>query len=123
MTGTIRVALESGNKGKKSSAYAIDWPGWNRGGKSDGEAYSNWSGYRDRSRSIAERTGLLDEFEGQVGSEVMVTCEGTGSRNFWAISLPASNEQPAGHGSGRNSARFAKSNQFGDRGEGFKSWG
>jgi hypothetical protein len=90
MTDTIRVAVESGKKGKKSAAYAIDWPGWNRGGKSDGEAYVNWSGYRDRYRSIAERAGLLDEFDAQVGSEVVVTYEGTGSTDFWGISFASS---------------------------------
>jgi len=90
MTDTIRVAVESGKKGKKSAAYAIDWPGWNRGGKSDGEAYANWSGYRDRYRSIAERAGLLDEFDAQVGSEVVVTYEGTGSTDFWGISFAPS---------------------------------
>ena len=58
MSTPVRVAIESGKKGKKSAAYALDWPGWNRGGKSDDEAYANWSQYRDRYRSIAERAGF-----------------------------------------------------------------
>lgn len=90
MTNTIRVAVESGKKGKKSAAYAIDWPGWNRGGKSDDEAYANWAGYRDRYRSIAERAGLLDEFDAQLGSEIVVSYQGTGSTDFWGISFAPS---------------------------------
>ncbi len=90
MSIPVRVAVESGKKGKKSAAYAIDWPGWNRSGKSDEEAYANWSEYRDRYRSIAERAGLLDEFDAQVGSEVVVTYEGTGSTDFWGISFAPS---------------------------------
>lgn len=90
MANTISVALESGKKGKKSAAYAIDWPGWNRGGKTDEEAYANWSGYRDRYRPVAERAGLLDEFNAQTESEIVVAYVGTGSTDFWGISFAPS---------------------------------
>lgn len=90
MTDSVRVAIESGRKGKKSAAFAPDWPGWNRGGKSDDDAYENWSGYRDRYRPVAERAGLVDEFDAQAGSDIVVTYEGTGSTDFWGISFAPS---------------------------------
>lgn len=90
MTDRVRVAIESGKKGKKSAAFALDWPGWNRGGPSDEQAYANWAGYRDRYRLIAERAGLLAEFDSQPGSDIVVTYEGTGSTDFWGISFAAS---------------------------------
>lgn len=90
MTNRIRVAVEAGKKGKKSAAFALDWPGWNRGGSSNEVAYANWAGYRHRYRPIAERAGLAAEFDAQPDSEIVVTYEGTGSTDFWGISFAAS---------------------------------
>src|SRR5689334_10625981 len=90
MTDCVRVAIESGKKGKKSAAFALDWPGWNRGGSSHEQAHANWADYRDRYRVIAERAGLVAEFDSQPGSEIVVNYEGTGSTDFWGISFAPS---------------------------------
>ncbi len=90
MTDRVRVAIEYGKKGKKSAAFALDWPGWNRGGPSNEQAHANWATYRDRYRPVAERAGLVTEFDAQQGSEIVATYEGTGSTDFWGISFAAS---------------------------------
>jgi hypothetical protein len=57
MTSQSRVNIELGKKGKNSVAYAPEWPGWNRGGKTEEVALETFEQYRSRYRPIAERAG------------------------------------------------------------------
>jgi len=90
VTTPVRVYIEHGKKGKKSVAYAPDWPGWNRGGKTEETALSTFQAYRDRYRPIAYLAGLQDEFDHQDGFDIAERYEGTGSTDFWGISFAPS---------------------------------
>lgn len=90
MTSQLRVNIELGKKGKKAVAYAPDWPGWNRGGKTEEIALNTFQQYRSRYRPIAEQAGLVTEFDGQEGVEIVERYEGTGSTDFWGISFASS---------------------------------
>lgn len=86
----MRVSLERGPKGKKFVAYAIDWPGLERNGKSPDAALAHMSDYRARYRRIADRAGLLNEFTAESDPEVVEDYEGVGSTDFWGISFAQS---------------------------------
>lgn len=90
MTSPLRVNIELGKKGKKVVAYAPDWPGWNRGGKTEEVALDAFQQYRSRYRPIAERAGLATEFDEQARVEIVERYEGTGSTDFWGISYAPS---------------------------------
>lgn len=90
----IRVVLERGPKGKKSVAFALDWPGWSRGGKTADEALGTLAEYRDRYRPVAVRAGLGQDFDDAGPLEVVEDRTGPGSTDFWGISFsPCSFEQ------------------------------
>jgi hypothetical protein len=90
----MRVVLERGPKGKKSVAFAIDWPGWSRGAKTADGALETLAAYRERYRAVAVRAGLGPEFDGAGPPEVVEDRAGTGSTDFWGISFsPCSLEQ------------------------------
>lgn len=83
----MRVAIEQGPKGKKYVAYAIDWPGLERNGKSPDEAFEKMESYRSRYQVIANRAGYGDAFRDESASEIVQEYEGTGSTDFWGISF------------------------------------
>jgi hypothetical protein len=89
---SIRTVIERGPKGKRSVAYAVDWPGWSRGAKSPEEALETLEAYRDRYRPVASVAGLADELDGNK-LEVVEDHLGNTSTDFWGISwLPSSTE-------------------------------
>lgn len=90
MTSHLRVNIELGKKGKRVVAWAPDWPGWNRGGKTEETALETFQQYRSRYRPIAERAGLVAEFDRQEAVEIVERYEGTGSTDFWGISFAPS---------------------------------
>ena len=96
MSTPVRMMIELGPKGKKSVAYAIDWPGWSRGAKTPERAIDVLETYRQRYRPIAEMAGLGAEFDtaGQLTEVDRYT--GTGSTDFWGISFAASPEEQGG---------------------------
>jgi hypothetical protein len=55
----MRVILERGPKGKRVVATAIDWPGLERGGKTEDEALSKLEAYIGRYADVAGRAGLV----------------------------------------------------------------
>src|SRR6185295_16850887 len=82
-----------GPKGKKSVAFSLDWPGWNRGAKSPEIALETLESYRDRYRPIAAIAGMADEFDAAGPLEVIEDRVGPGSTDFWGISFaPSSTE-------------------------------
>jgi hypothetical protein len=54
----VRTVLDRGPKGKRVVALSLDWPGWNRGAKTDDVALETMEAYRDRYRPVAELAGM-----------------------------------------------------------------
>ena len=86
----VRVVVEHGPKDKRSVAFALDWPGWNRGSKTAHDALATLEAYRERYRPVAIGAGLGDEFDGAGPIEVFEELVGTGSTDFWGISFSPS---------------------------------
>ena len=61
MNNSIRVLVEFGKK-KRTVAGALDWPGWDRNGKSEEDALRVLAAYRPRYAKVAALAGLGDEF-------------------------------------------------------------
>src|ERR1700722_19284483 len=90
----IRTVLESGPKGKKFVAFALDWPGLSRGAKTPDEALATLESYRPRYRRVATLARMTKEFDGAGALEVIEDRVGTGSTDFWGISFsPCALEQ------------------------------
>lgn len=85
MTSKLRVILEIGTKGRRVVAGAIDWPGLDRGGKTEDDALEKLSSYLPRYADVAERAGLADAFERQRTIEVIERYPGSSSTDFWGI--------------------------------------
>jgi hypothetical protein len=85
MPTTIRVMLEQGKK--KAVASAFDWPGWDRGGKSEEEALEVLAAYRPRYARVAKLAGLADEFEATGRLKVVERVKGTGMTDFYTLSF------------------------------------
>ena len=58
-----RTVIERGPKGKRSVAFAIDWPGWSRGARSADLALETLESYRERYRPVAVLAGMAREFD------------------------------------------------------------
>ena len=67
----VRTIIERGPKGKRSVAFALDWPGWNRGAKTAEVALETLESYRERYRQIAVLAGMADEFDAAGPLEVV----------------------------------------------------
>ncbi len=90
----VRTVIERGPKGRKSVAFALDWPGWSRGSKTPEVALETLEAYRERYRPITELAGMSREFDAAGPLEVVEDHTGTGSTDFWGISYaPASTER------------------------------
>jgi hypothetical protein len=88
-----RTVIDRGPKGKRSVAFALDWPGWSRGGKTPEAAFETLEAYRARYRPIADLAGLAAEFDAGGPLEIAEDKVGTPSTDFWAISFaPSSTE-------------------------------
>jgi len=96
MSQSVRMMIELGPKGKKSVAYAIDWPGWSRGRKTPDQAIEVLEAYRQRYRPIADIAGLGAEFDAAGPLIEVDRYTGTGSTDFWGISFAASPEEREG---------------------------
>ena len=83
----MRTAVELGPKGKKYVAYAIDWPGLERNGKTREAALDHMDGYRARYATIARRAGYGDDFAAESATNVAIEYQGVGSTDFWGISF------------------------------------
>jgi hypothetical protein len=89
----VRTVIERGPKGKRSVAFSLDWPGWNRGAKTAELALETLESYRERYRPIAVLAGMGDEFDAAGPLEVVEDRVGPGSVDFWGISFsPSSTE-------------------------------
>ncbi len=89
----VRTVIERGPKGKRSVAFSLDWPGWNRGAKTPEIALETLEAYRPRYRTVAELAGLAGEFDAAGPLEIVEDRVGPGSTDFWGISFaPSSTE-------------------------------
>jgi hypothetical protein len=85
MTNQLRVLLEIGPKGKRVVASAMDWPGLERWGKTDDEAIDKLLTYRPRYAPVADRVGLLNEFERGTTPNIVERTPGNTSTDWWGI--------------------------------------
>jgi hypothetical protein len=89
----VRTVIDRGPKGKRTVAFALDWPGWSRGAKTDDLAVETLEAYRERYEPVADLAGLKDEFDACGPLEIVEDKVGTGSTDFWGISFsPSSTE-------------------------------
>jgi hypothetical protein len=87
VTNRIRVALETGPKGKKVVAVAADWPGFERGAKTGEAAIERLLSYVPRYAPVAKLAGMEAEFASSGAVDVVEQYPGTGSTDFWGISF------------------------------------
>ncbi len=87
MTNTLRVTLEIGPKGKKVVAVAPDWPGLERGAKSEEAAIERLESYLPRYAPVAKLAGMEAEFAAITSVDVVERYPGVGSTDFWGISF------------------------------------
>lgn len=87
MTKTLRVTLETGPKGKKVVAVAPDWPGLERGAKSEEAAIERLQSYLPRYVQVAKLAGMETEFAAITSVDVVERYPGVSSTDFWGISF------------------------------------
>jgi hypothetical protein len=86
----VRTVIERGPKDKRFVAFAIDWPGWSRGGKTGELALETLEGYRERYRPVAALAGMADAYDAAGPLEIVEDKVGSGSTDFWGISFTPS---------------------------------
>jgi hypothetical protein len=87
MTDEMRVTLEIGPHGKRVVAVAPDWPGLERGAKTDEAAIARLRSYVPRYATVARLAGMDAEFAANPTVDVVERYPGTGSTDFWGISF------------------------------------
>ena len=87
MTDQLRVTLEIGPKGKKVVAVAPDWPGLERGAKTEDTAIAKLRSYLPRYAPVAKLAELDGTFAAITTVDVVEHYPGTGSTDFWGISF------------------------------------
>lgn len=87
MANHIRVTLEIGPKGKKVAAVAPDWPGLERGAKTEQAALERLRSYLPRYAPVTKLAGMEAAFAIISDVDVVEHYPGTGSTDFWGISF------------------------------------
>ncbi len=91
MADELRVTLEIGPKGKQVVAVAPDWPGLERGAKTEEAAIERLQAYLPRYAPVAKLAGMDAEFAAIASRsatvDVVERYPGTGSTDFWGISF------------------------------------
>ena len=90
MTSQLRVLVEQPTRGKRWVAVAADWPGLERGGKTEDEAVEKLARYVPRYLPVAKRARLGSELATQTDLEIIGRYPGVGSTDFWGISFAPS---------------------------------
>lgn len=85
MDNSIRVLVEFGKK-KRTVAVALDWPGWDRSGKSEKDALRVLGAYRPRYAKVAAMAGLTDELGAAGEFAVVERLEGIGMTDYYGMS-------------------------------------
>lgn len=86
MAEDLNTIVEIGPKDKKVVATAWDWPGLERGGKTEEEALAKLGSYFPRYAAVAERAGRGDEFGQQTRIQVIERYAGNTSTDYWGLS-------------------------------------
>jgi hypothetical protein len=81
------VTLEIGPKGKRVVAVAPDWPGLERGAKTEEAAIAQLQAYHPRYAPVAQLAGMGAQFAASTTVDVAERYPGTGSTDFWGISF------------------------------------
>lgn len=91
MADILRATLEIGPKGKKTVAVAPDWPGLERGARTEEAAIARLQAYLPRYAPVAKLAGMEEQFATigavEVAVEVIERYPGVGSTDFWGISF------------------------------------
>lgn len=87
MKNHIRVMLEIGPKGKKVVAVAADWPGLERGAKTEDDAIERLLSYVPRYAKVAKLAGMEAGIATVPVVDVVERYPGKGSTDFWGISF------------------------------------
>jgi hypothetical protein len=87
MANHMRVTLEIGPKSKKVVAVAADWPGLERGAKTEEAAIERLLSYVPRYAAVTKLAGLEAAFATLPIVDVVEHYTGTGSTDFWGISF------------------------------------
>ena len=90
MTTQLRVLVEQPTRGKRWVAVAADWPGLERGAKTEDDAVEKLGRYVVRYLPVARRGGLDAELATQTDLEIIGRYPGVGSTDFWGISFAPS---------------------------------
>ena len=90
MTSQLRVLVEQPTRGKRWVAVAADWPGLERGGKTEDEAVEKLARYVPRYLPVAKRVRLGSELATQTDLDIIGRYPGIGSTDFWGISFAPS---------------------------------
>ncbi len=90
MTSQLRVLVEQPTRGKRWVAVAADWPGLERGARTEDEAVEKLAAYVPRYLPVAKRARLGSELSAQTDVEVIGHYPGVGSTDFWGISFAPS---------------------------------
>ena len=91
MPDPIRVMVEMGPKRKRFAASAFDWPGWDRGARTEDDAVRLLAAYRERYAPVAVLAGHGEAFEATGDLAVVERIEGIGMTDFYGLSM-----RPAG---------------------------
>jgi hypothetical protein len=81
------VTLEIGPKGKKVVAVAPDWPGLERGAKTEEVAIERLRSYIPRYSPVAKLAEMDAKFDTIRNFDMVERYPGTGSTDFWGISF------------------------------------
>jgi hypothetical protein len=87
LANTLRVTLELGPKGKRVVAVAPDWPGLERGAKTEEAAIARLQAYLPRYAPVAKLAEMEKEFTANATVEVVERYPGTGSTDYWGVSF------------------------------------
>lgn len=87
MAKRIRIALEIGPKGKRVIAVAPDWPGLERGAKTEEAAIERLRSYLVRYEPVAAMAGLKAGFPSVASFQIVERYPGSTSTDFWGISF------------------------------------
>jgi hypothetical protein len=90
MTSRLRVLVEQPTRGKRWVAVAADWPGLERGGKTEDEAVEKLARYVPRYLPVAKRVRLGSDLATQTDLDIIGRYRGVGSTDFWGISFAPS---------------------------------
>jgi hypothetical protein len=90
VTSELRVLIEQPTRGKRWVAVAADWPGLERGGKTEDEAVKKLTAYVPRYLPVAKRVRLGSQLATQTELDIIGRYKGTGSTDFWGISFAPS---------------------------------